>query len=107
MEPVRRLNGAGVEAFRAYLGTLREVAREVPPRELLTDPTTSEALGVEALVEDRRFASRLEVGRYLAERLPSVTGIDADVGLWSWLSLFWFDQVCPPDEDGRRQVGRD
>src|SRR5690606_11456527 len=57
--------------------------------------------------EECRFASRLEVGRYLAERLAPVAGVDVDVGLWSWLSLWWFDQVCPVGGDGRRQVGRD
>lgn len=28
-----------------------------------------------------------------------------DVGLWSWLSLLLFDQVCPPQADGSRKVG--
>ena len=107
MERVRRLNGAGVEAFRAFLGRLREGSGEEPPRELLGDEATSEVLGVEVVVEERAFASRLEVGRYLAERLVEVAEVDGDVGLWSWLSLYWFEQVCPVGERGRRQVGRD
>lgn len=104
---VRRLTGAGVMAFREYLGALRDGAIDDPPRELLGDAEASEALGVEAVVEERAFASRLDVGRHLAERLAAVPEVDRDVGLWSWLSLLWFDQVCPVGQDGRRQVGRD
>ena len=36
-----------------------------------------------------------------------MSGLDGDVGLWSWLSLFYFDQVCPPRPDGTRAPGRD
>jgi hypothetical protein len=33
--------------------------------------------------------------------------IEADVYLWSWLSLFYFDQICPAQKDGIRKPGRD
>jgi hypothetical protein len=30
-----------------------------------------------------------------------------DIHLWSWLSLYFFDQVCPVEENGLRKPGRD
>jgi hypothetical protein len=29
---------------------------------------------------------------------------ERDKGLWGWLTLFFFDEVCPKDGNGRRQV---
>jgi hypothetical protein len=29
-----------------------------------------------------------------------------DVHLWSWMSLFYFDQVCPSNDKGKRKPGR-
>jgi hypothetical protein len=49
----------------------------------------------------------MDAARYLDAILSNVTGCDVerDVGLWVWLTLFYFDQVCPPDGNGRRKVG--
>jgi hypothetical protein len=30
-----------------------------------------------------------------------------DIHLWSWLSLYFFDQVCPVEDNGLRKPGRD
>ena len=31
----------------------------------------------------------------------------ATPGLWAWLSLYWFEQLCPRRKDGRRRPGHD
>jgi hypothetical protein len=33
--------------------------------------------------------------------------VDQNIGLWSWLSLYYFDLVCPVNENGRRLPGQD
>jgi hypothetical protein len=33
--------------------------------------------------------------------------IETDVHLWSWLSLFYFDQLCPAQTNAIRKPGRD
>jgi hypothetical protein len=33
--------------------------------------------------------------------------VDRNPGFWAWLSLFLFEQVCPPRPDGGRRPGRD
>ncbi len=104
---VRRLTNQGIEKFRSYLNELREGSIAGPPRSLLTDPQTSENLAWERLVEERRLDTRLEAARYLNKVFDGLSGMEEDIGLWSWLSLFFFDQVCPARPDGTRSPGRD
>ncbi len=106
---VRALNESGLERLRAYLGDLRHGATRAPPEELLEDAGATYELPVEIAVETRPFGSRLAVGHYLCERLAGLDAeeVDADPGLWAWLSLFFFDQVCPLRADGTRRPGAD
>jgi len=106
-EPVRRLTETGIEHFRNYLKELREGGTAEPPRSLLTDPEASEPFAPTRSIEERVLATRLEGARYLTEVFDDILGLEEDVGLWSWLSLFYFDQVCPPRADGVRSPGRD
>jgi len=106
-EKLRRLTETGIEQFREYLRELRAGSSAAPPRLLLTDPETSEPFSPERLVEQRVFDTRLEAARYLSEVFDGISGLEEDIGLWSWLSLFYFDQVCPPRADGKRSPGRD
>ncbi len=106
---VRALTPAGLEKFRAYLARLREGAREAPPVALLADPQASAALSAEATVERERFAMRWSVGEYLWRRLAPLPPeeVEGNRGLWAWLSLYYFDQVCPPRAEGVRRPGLD
>ena len=106
-EPVQRLTQLGIERFREYLRQLAEGGTAEPPTALLADGEASEPLVPVLFVENRVFATRLEAARYLAEVFSGISGLEEDVGLWSWLSLFYFDQVCPDRDDGTRSPGRD
>jgi len=106
---VRRLTENGIEEFRKYLSKLRSGSTADPPHELLTDPDASEPVPGSARVEKLIFDTRLDAARYLDEDLSGLEldSIETDVGLWSWLSMFYFDQVCPRGKDGSRKPGRD
>ena len=56
-----------------------------------------------------KFANRLAVAEYLDRTLTPVGLADAfnDVGLWAWLALRFFDQLCPVQGDGSREPGAD
>ena len=108
---LRKLTDKGIEEFRFYLHQLAQGSTAESPIRLLTEPEFSQALRNGAPIDQRRFASRLDLARYLdqvLENVPERPDILAnEVGLWSWLSLFYFDQICPINEKGRRQPGRD
>ena len=106
---IRKFTDDGIEQFRRYLAELREGATAPPPFHLLNDPVTSKPVNDEIQIENREFATRLKLAQYLDEALAEIESdsIETDVNLWSWLSLFYFDQVCPAQKDGIRKPGRD
>jgi hypothetical protein len=60
-------------------------------------------------VGSRGFSNRLEAGIFLND-LIDTTGInlpERDRGLWTWLTLFFFDAVCPADAYGNRRAQAD
>jgi hypothetical protein len=106
---VRTLTEEGIRSFREYLANLRGGVTVKPPRELLTDAYGSAKLQTNVGIERRQFRTRLDAAAYLYERLRSLSssGIESDVPFWSWLSLYYFDQLCPMRKDGSRRVGED
>ena len=106
---VRQLTTKGIERFRHYLSELRLGSHFPPPLDLLEDPAYSAPLKEDLEAEQRAFANRLELAQYLDQVLDDLyhSGLESDVQLWSWLSLFYFEQLCPVEENGLRKPGRD
>ncbi|MGD8256111.1 MAG: hypothetical protein PVG70_00855 [Desulfobacterales bacterium] len=106
---IRRFTDKGLDDFRNYLADLRAGSPSPPPFHLLRNPDTSESFNSSRQVKQRIFSTRLVLARYLEDILSGIEtdGIETDVHLWSWLSLFYFDQVCPAAENGIRRPGRD
>ena len=106
---VRRFTDKGIEQFRDYLAELRQGAKEPPPFNLLEDSDFSIPYRGNAEVELQNFNNRLELAQYLDQTLDGIFNgsLPDDVHLWSWLSLYFFDQVCPVEENGLRKPGRD
>lgn len=106
---VRVLNADGIVRFAAYLEALRSGSHDEPPIGLLDDRECTGDLSAQARVEAKPFASRWGMAQHLAEALAVVPAdeVEENVGLWAWLSLFYFDQVCPRQPDNSRKPGRD
>ena len=104
-----RFTDNGIETFRTYLDKLRTGSNEAPPYDLLTNPKVSLPVKGAGRITFHKFETRLDVAHYFDEALAGIEAdnIENDVRLWSWLSLFYFDQVCPPDPMGKRKPGRD
>jgi hypothetical protein len=108
---IRRLNHSGIREFENYLEILRTPEyQEQPsvPVHLLNNPGYSEEIGWNVEIESNQFQNRFEMGKYLVSILDACDqkAIAHDVGLWSWLALFYFDQLCPLGQNGRRQPRR-
>src|ERR1700732_4450273 len=106
---LRRFNGDGIAAFRNYRSRLVLEPLLLPPTGLLEDPALTDLVATETDVPTRSFASRLDAGRFFDDFLEGagVTSPQSDQGLWTWLTLFYFDEVCPPDAGGRRDPKTD
>jgi len=104
---LRRFNSVGIEQWARFLDSLGSAAPAPFPFFLLEDPTATSAVTPGVELEQRNFRNRFELAQHLNERLdrPEFSGVGRDVGLWTWLSLFYFNQLCPADKQGRRQPG--
>ena len=102
---VRRLTESGLKKFRELLTLLRTGMPMPHAPAILFDDTLTEKIRADLLVEPRRFATKYDAALYLREALRPIDRgeLGEDVGLWSWLTLFYFDQVVPPAEDGVRK----
>lgn len=92
----RRLTQTGREQFSMFLHQLRQDPDHDPPLELLQDDRASAPLDVEIPAEPRHFRSRLEAAEYLHRLLKADSlALRSDSGFWTWLSLAWFNEMCP------------
>lgn len=100
---VRKLNEVGLAKFLEYVLT---GANGAPPLALLNSPETSGEISWTIAVDDRSFKDRYEFGEYLRDSLSICDHrtISFDSGLWSWLALLYFEQLCPVGADGLRKV---
>jgi len=102
---LRRFNPTGTERFGQYRKTLLLDPTAKPPREWLEDPALTEIVA-DVEVIPQKFVKRFDAAVYLND-LISRANIDLpekDAGLWTWLTLFFFDEVCPADpSSGERE----
>lgn len=107
MTRLRRLNAKGIEEFRGFLQRIRdgEEFRDSPAILFIDD--YSQPLPRPVEIAQRRFANKFEAAEYLAGILADVPTASDDAGLWSWLALFYFDQVSPVGAEGKRRPRED
>ncbi len=92
----RRLTKTGIERFEDFLERLKESPTSRVPTYALTDERMSEAVDLKIHVEPIQVSTRMEVAEHvfrLLRRDPETLRIDK--GFWCWLSLFWFNELCP------------
>jgi hypothetical protein len=97
MAAIRSLTQEGIAQFRGWVD--KGAPSPAPVH-------TSEPVPGTGPVELRDFATRFELGEYLADRLSGVptARIRFDAGLWDWLSLFYIDVLAPLGADGKRDM---
>lgn len=105
MTKLRTLNARGIEAFRGFLQQIRDGAEFQANPAILYADDYSPRLPRTIEIEPRTFASKFAAGEYLSKVLADAP--TDDPGLWSWLALFYFDQLSPLDADGMRRPRED
>ena len=102
---IRRLNQKGMELFANFISNAKADGKLQTPVGYLTNDETSEPFSPPIEIENRDIRSRLLAGKYLHELLGQVTdtNVDTDERLWAWLSLYFFDQLCPVS-NGKRKI---
>jgi hypothetical protein len=105
---VRVLNDEGIAQFTQFLSRLRTGGNEPLPYSLLTDPQTSAAMPQDITIERKHFSNRFGFGEYLVNVLKPLDAreISNAYGVWTWLALYFFDEICPV-VSGKRSVLED
>jgi hypothetical protein len=101
---LRKLNRKGIAAFREYLASIRAGAEFQPSPALLYVDDFSIPVRPRIEVEPRVLKTKLGAAKYLTALLEPLEGpsLSADDELWSWLALFFFDQLSPVRGGKRR-----
>lgn len=107
MPQLRGLNETGIVKFREYLASIR-AGQEIPlqPAFLYDDLLTRVVPGG-AKAEGKKFKRKIDVAAYLRTALAPAGNLIDDAGVWSWLALFYFDQISPVSADGKRTPRED
>ena len=105
-EVLRQFTTNGLAEFSKWL---RAGAQGQIPRDLLTETEFSKPMGEAKLADKKNFNERYEFGAYLVQLLESFNRreISFNVGLWAWLAASFFDQLCPANADGSRNLRKE
>ncbi len=100
---LRRFNEAGIKVFREQLALLRANPSKEIPFELLEHRELTEVIRPEVQISEEHFQTKGEAARYLSTVLGKLRAgeVAGDAGLWTWLTLFFFESVCPIVHDQR------
>ena len=100
---LRRFNEAGIKDFRSRLAAMRDDPQSEVPTDLLEHQQFTEVVQPDIHITAEHFEAKGEAARYLSSVLSKLNAeeIATDPGLWTWLSLLFFDSVCPMTGDKR------
>ena len=103
---LRKLTAIGLARFDEYLDLLQTEPTRLLPTSLLEDSACSEIFGRPTEIQTKTFSTRYAAAEYLDEILDKSGPSEAerDVGLWAWLTLFFFNELCPPNKAGEREL---
>ncbi len=108
MTKLRTLNERGIQEFRGYLQQIRDGAEFRANPAILYLDDYSQRLPRTIEIEPRLFTNKYDAGQYLAQIFTDLpTGATSDPGLWSWLALYYFDQLSPVNAEGNRRPRED
>ena len=109
MTIIRRFNSEGIKQFQVTLRLIEDGSLKAVPPDLLYNDSFSEPLSESLEIENRTFTTRYDAAVYLHTILGSLKSRNKfyDMEIWSWLAAFYFDQLCPPDKEGKRKPKSD
>ncbi len=103
---LRRFNDAGIAEFVRRIQVLRAGGAAEIDDAFVNDGRLTEPIVPQVQLERPAFETKRDAGAYLSERTRAARSTygDDDRGLWTWLSAWHWDAVCPVREEGRRKV---
>lgn len=107
MKELRELTEQGRSVFVDYLQRIRQGLSEQPSvSELSREPFSIEFLPAVQIDESLVFSTRYKMGQYLNTVLEGIdrNNLFSHHGIWEYLTVIWFNQLCPCNNEGLRSV---
>jgi len=102
--PIRKFNEKGIERFQTFLQESRNGITEPIPEDLIMSGYLSDIYYPDIFIESKKFDLKNEFIHYVFNTLNQNHEIQFhNSGLWTWLSAFFFDSICPL-VNGKRKV---
>jgi hypothetical protein len=108
---LRKFNNSGLKAFASLIEEFRQ-KNDIDKSKLIelvfNDEFTEIVNGIES-IEETLTAKKIEVAKYLSETLDLKNNRNFyyDIGLWAWLSAFYFELLIPKSSSGQLKFSRD
>lgn len=102
---IRAFNVQGISFFQNHLNSIRfNGVNTNIDRAILFDDIYSDELKEELFVEDQQFLDKYDFAKYISGHidLSKNKHFYYHIGLWTWLSAFYFEQVCPLESNVRK-----
>jgi len=102
---LRRFTRAGMSEFARRLEAMKAGSASDIDDGLTFSHEWTEAVQPTIHVSRPTFQTKREAGAYLSQALKPVRGPGAavDPAMWTWLSAWFFDSLCPADPSGVRE----
>jgi len=98
-----RLTPEGIAVFTNFLDNAQSLDKSIERNKILESRSLIEIISDKECIDIDKFPeSKFMVSEYLYKLISAAdtTSPEKDVGLWSWLSLLYFEKVCKRDKDG-------
>ncbi len=103
---IRTFNEAGLNEFEHIISEIRNNNLNTIPEDLLINENYSSVYEPIINIEKVEYKNKNELVPYVVNHLNLQTNkhMYFDKGLWTWLSAFYFDNICPVEGNGKRKV---
>jgi len=103
---IREFNEAGLSEFERNVSELRSGNIKKLPEDLLFSEDFVVAHEPIINIEKVEFKEKSELIPYISRQLnlKQNKSLYFNTGLWSWLAAFYFENICPADENGKRKI---
>ena len=103
---IRVFNDAGLNEFERIINELKLGSLKSIPEDLLFSDEYSDVNEPIVNIEKVDYKNKNELIPYLTQQLNLRSNKDLyfNKGLWSWLTAFYFDNICPIDGNGKRKI---
>ncbi len=107
MTRIRQFNEDGIQKFGFYLQQLKSDSINNLPYGFLNDKKYSVEINDSPKIEPLIFKSKKDMVMYLYPKIEKlkINSLFHRSSLWSWLSAFYLDSICPQKSDGSRIPG--